>query len=224
VARLTDLPEWDRRRHLDRIRALPEFGPSPFVPGPPVRKRRIALVGTSGLHERGDRPFEVGSADYRVIRGDTAPGDLVMGAALRREIAQLAPWYERARTRRGRTTVGVSGLGIEDAAIHAVSHVGASPRPPYADGISAGTALKRACDDLKAYYYEAAAGRPENLTATAIDAWFWHDTAAAKVFLALQQVCLKSADSSLRPLGEIALVPRAIFHTLVEPHHVVRSG
>jgi D-proline reductase (dithiol) PrdB len=78
VARLTDLPEWDRRRHLDRIRALPEFGPSPFVPGPPVRKRRIALVGTSGLHERGDRPFEVGSADYRVIRGDTAPGDLVM--------------------------------------------------------------------------------------------------------------------------------------------------
>jgi D-proline reductase (dithiol) PrdB len=78
VARLTDLPEWDQRRHLDRIRSLPDFGPPPFVPGPPLGKRRVALVGTSGIHERGDRPFEVGSTDYRVIRGDTAPGALVM--------------------------------------------------------------------------------------------------------------------------------------------------
>jgi hypothetical protein len=162
------------------------------------------------------------AAPVRLTRAEGDAGDL--GEALRREIAQLAPWYERARTRRGRTTVGVSGLPIEDAAIHAVSHLGASARPPYAEGISAGTALKRACDDVKAYYYEAAAARPENLTAPAIDLWFWHDTAAAQLFLALQQVCLKSADPSLRPLGEIALVPRAIFHTLVEPHHVAHSG
>jgi len=78
VARLTDLPEWDQRRHLDRIRALPDFGPTAFVLGPPLRERRVAIVTTSGIHARGDRPFEVGSADYRVIRGDTAPGDLMM--------------------------------------------------------------------------------------------------------------------------------------------------
>jgi hypothetical protein len=35
-------------------------------------------------------------------------------AAMRQEIAQLAPWYELALKRRGRTTVGVSGLGMNE--------------------------------------------------------------------------------------------------------------
>jgi hypothetical protein len=137
--------------------------------------------------------------------------------ALRREVAQLTPWYKLTVARRGRTTVGISGLPIEEAARHAVSQLGASPRPPYAAGLSAGLALKRACDDLKAYYYEAAAARPGNLAPAAIDRWFWRQTTAARVFLALRRVCLGSSDPSLRPLGEIALVPRAVVHTLVEP-------
>ena len=78
MARLADLPEWDQRRHLDRIRTLPDFGPTPYVPGPPLGERRVAIVTTAGIHERGARPFEVGSADYRVIPGDTPAGDLVM--------------------------------------------------------------------------------------------------------------------------------------------------
>jgi D-proline reductase (dithiol) PrdB len=75
---LTDLPEWEQRRHLDKIRALPAFGPTPFAAGPPLGERRVAIVTTAGLHPRGDRPFQVGSADYRVIPGDTPPADLVM--------------------------------------------------------------------------------------------------------------------------------------------------
>lgn len=43
---------------------------------------------------------------------------------------------------------------------------------------------------------------------------FWHGTAAARVFLALREVCLSSADPSLRTLGETALVPRAITQAL----------
>jgi D-proline reductase (dithiol) PrdB len=30
------------------------------------------------VHARGDRPFEVGAADYRVIPGDTPSGDILM--------------------------------------------------------------------------------------------------------------------------------------------------
>ena len=78
MARLTDLPEWDRKHHLDKIRELPEFGPTPFVPGPPLSERRVAIVTTSGLHARGDRPFQVGSTDYRVIPGDAPASDLIM--------------------------------------------------------------------------------------------------------------------------------------------------
>jgi D-proline reductase (dithiol) PrdB len=167
MARLTDLPEWDQRRHLDRILALPDFGPTPFVPGPPLGERRVAIVTTSGIHERGARPFEVGSADYRVIPGDTPPGDLVM------------------------------------------SHISVNfDRTGFQEDVNV---------DLKAYYYEAVAAQPGNLAAQAIDHWFWHETAAAKVFIALRKMCLSSADPSLRPLGELVLVPRAIVHALVTP-------
>jgi D-proline reductase (dithiol) PrdB len=78
MARLADLPDWERRHHLDKVRDLPDFGPAPFVPGPPLGKRRVAIVTTSGLHVCRDRPFEMRSADYRIIPADTAPGDLRM--------------------------------------------------------------------------------------------------------------------------------------------------
>jgi D-proline reductase (dithiol) PrdB len=48
------------------------------VLGPPLGRRRVAIVTTSGLHARGDRPFDIGAADYRVIPGDTPAADLIM--------------------------------------------------------------------------------------------------------------------------------------------------
>jgi D-proline reductase (dithiol) PrdB len=78
MARLSDLPDWEQRHHLAKIRELPDFGPTPFVAGPPLASRRAAIVTTSGIHVRGDRPFEMGSADYRVIPGETRAADLIM--------------------------------------------------------------------------------------------------------------------------------------------------
>jgi D-proline reductase (dithiol) PrdB len=75
---LSDLPEWDQQRHRARIRTLPDFGPPPFAPGPPLAARRVAIVTTAGLHPRGARPFEMGATDYRVIPAGTPPGDMVM--------------------------------------------------------------------------------------------------------------------------------------------------
>jgi D-proline reductase (dithiol) PrdB len=75
---MSDLPDWDRQHHLDKIRDLPDFGPTPFVAGPPLGRRRVAIVTTSGLHAQGDRPFSVGSADYRVIPGATPASSLRM--------------------------------------------------------------------------------------------------------------------------------------------------
>jgi D-proline reductase (dithiol) PrdB len=78
MARLSDFPESERQHHLQKIRDLPDFGETPFVPGPPLRERRVAIVTTSGVHVRGDRPFEIGASDYRVIPGDTPAADLIM--------------------------------------------------------------------------------------------------------------------------------------------------
>jgi len=78
MARLTDFSDTERQHHLDKIRDLPDFGGTPYVPGPPVAQRRVALVTTAGVHVRGSRPFDSGAADYRVIPADTPAGEVIM--------------------------------------------------------------------------------------------------------------------------------------------------
>jgi D-proline reductase (dithiol) PrdB len=78
MARLTDFSATEREHHLQKIRELPDFGPTPHLAGPPLGKRRVAIITTSGLHARGDRPFDIGAADYRVIPGDTPASQLIM--------------------------------------------------------------------------------------------------------------------------------------------------
>jgi len=56
----------------------PTFGTAPWVAGPPVAQRKVALVSTAGLHRRGDLPITPGSPDYRVIPAETPANDLVM--------------------------------------------------------------------------------------------------------------------------------------------------
>jgi len=79
VARLSDLDAPLR----DALLGLPcaplcEPDAAPFVGGPPLSKRRVAVISTAGLGVRGDRPFAVGATDYRVIPGSARAGDLVM--------------------------------------------------------------------------------------------------------------------------------------------------
>lgn len=204
----------------------------PFgVPNDPAFQHRV-LAALLALFERASGPVledfpEDAPADpaagesgfacpVSFAKAEAQDGDLA--AAMQREIAQLAPWYGLAVKRRGRTSVGISGLTIAEAAAHAASYLGDRQSRARPAGASAGLALKRACDDVKAYYFEAAAAQPGNLSAGALDRWFWHETAAAQTFLAIQQVCLKSADASLHPLGKTSLVPRAIQHALGAQH------
>ncbi|MCE9641726.1 MAG: hypothetical protein K8S22_16540 [Betaproteobacteria bacterium] len=136
-----------------------------------------------------------------------------MGAALSREIEELAPWHDLAAKRRERTTTGLSGMTMDEAALFLASYLNAAPKPGF-DGMSAGETLKIVCDDIRAYYYEAAAAKPGNPDAAAVLHWFWHDTAAGRAFLALQKICVASSDKSLQLLGGNFIVPRAIMHTL----------
>ncbi len=80
MVRLADLTETEREGHLKRIATLPQFPTRPWVSGPPLAQRRVAIVTTAGLHLRGDLPFDSSGAgyDYRVIPGDVAAADLVM--------------------------------------------------------------------------------------------------------------------------------------------------
>ncbi len=76
MVRLADLEDSDREHLL--AKPCPAFATSPFVAGPPLPRRRLAIVTTAGLTRRGDAPFALRSGDYRVIPGDTDGRDLVM--------------------------------------------------------------------------------------------------------------------------------------------------
>ena len=54
----------------------PELQGEPWAEGPRLAERRIAIVTTAGLHRRNDRPFVMGSVDYRVLPG-ASTNDLV---------------------------------------------------------------------------------------------------------------------------------------------------
>ena len=76
MVRLTDLHP-DDRAHLTG-KHLPGLGPPAYVPAPPLAESRVALVTTAGLHVRGDRVFDMASAEYRAIGRETAGGDILM--------------------------------------------------------------------------------------------------------------------------------------------------
>lgn len=80
MARLDSLGEWERELLLQMLKEIPDFKGQPWVAGPPLAQRRVAIITTSGIHRRDDAAYSDGAAanDYRVIPGDVAADDLVM--------------------------------------------------------------------------------------------------------------------------------------------------
>jgi D-proline reductase (dithiol) PrdB len=76
MAKLKDLSE-PMRSHLLNL-PCPSFDEHPWIGGPALSNRRVAIISTAGLHRRGDRPFESTTGDYRIIPGDIEAKDLVM--------------------------------------------------------------------------------------------------------------------------------------------------
>ena len=56
----------------------PKFETIPWVTGPALSRRRIAIVSSAGLVVRGEMPFRGRDADYRAIPADTRPEDLLV--------------------------------------------------------------------------------------------------------------------------------------------------
>jgi D-proline reductase (dithiol) PrdB len=76
MVRMTDLPTTTQASMANL--ETPEFLDRPFVSGPPLKSRRIAVVTSAGLVRRGEHPFMSGDTDFRVIPADTSPADILM--------------------------------------------------------------------------------------------------------------------------------------------------
>jgi len=77
MVRLDKVSEEERKMLLSL--PCPSFETNPWVSGPPLTERRLAIITTAGLHTRHDRPFQLDPNDfYRVIPGEVQANDLVM--------------------------------------------------------------------------------------------------------------------------------------------------
>jgi D-proline reductase (dithiol) PrdB len=76
MVRLADVPA-ATRTVLETLEC-PVFERTPFVSGPPLSQRRIAVVTSAGLALRSEKPFLAGEGAYRAIPNGTAPNDLLM--------------------------------------------------------------------------------------------------------------------------------------------------
>ena len=74
--RWENFPEHERK-YLGGLQ-LPTFEETPWVAGPPLAERRIAMISTAGIERRTDKPYAFLSGEYRVIPGDVDVSELVM--------------------------------------------------------------------------------------------------------------------------------------------------
>ncbi|MCY4230237.1 MAG: hypothetical protein OXF26_05000 [Alphaproteobacteria bacterium] len=155
--------------------------------------------------------YEGWACPISLPRPETAPD----GSHERRvvdEIARLRPWWDLATERRGRTTVGAGGGDIEEAARivcrYADGAEGDDPGPER----TLSRALKLACDDLMAFYTEAATAQPGGATSQDLSDWFWGETAAGRALLALCQRAVSEDDKGMQLLGSLLILPRSQAH------------
>lgn len=76
MARLADLPD-AIRPHIAGLEC-PIYQRDPYVSGPALSERRVAIISTAGLSRRGDRHYSYDADDYRIIPGSTPSADIVM--------------------------------------------------------------------------------------------------------------------------------------------------
>ena len=84
------------------------------------------------------------------------------------------------------------------------------PPQPFRADISAGDALKQACDELKAFYLEAKSVQPGEHSAASVQDWFWMETALGKAIVEIRGIAANSTEPSVKAVAGMSLIPRTI--------------
>lgn len=207
------------RLHMEKVK-VPRGLWVPFELGRPLGEPEDAAFQTRVLRAALGL-FEAAAAPSTIVDfPEEAPGrlplpgwrpavTLAQGLDLAAEIRALAPAQAAHAARRGRSTVGLTGLApAEWAGLLTACLTGtpaASPRP----GLSPAQLLKFCADDLKAYYSEAAQSDGARPSSGQVDDWFWRETAAGRALQAIRKIALASDQAGLKAVGGNLIVPGA---------------
>lgn len=138
-------------------------------------------------------------------------GDAALVAAFRNEHSALATWFDRALEVNGRSSTGVARMDpdqVREMFCDLLTN-GIAVLPSV--GREAADLVRLAAEDLKAYYFEAAAAQPGKPGSKNLTQWFWRETSAARVLRTLQPRFEVETDPDLKLLGQLLLVPRVAF-------------
>ncbi len=129
------------------------------------------------------------------------------------EIDLMQPWYNLSFDKRGRTTFGLSGLDIKEAVEFLSGFIEGNPKNPRED-MTLGEFFRFTCEDVKMWYLEAATAKSDIQNSRSAADWFWGETNAGKLLLALHPKCVKHADEGVMHVGKTQLIPRSQEHLL----------
>ena len=128
------------------------------------------------------------------------------------ELSSLRQWYDLFREQRGRTSVGVSPLSLENVAEFLATSAASGEVQSSTSDMTPAQILKLGSEDLKAFYSEAALAMPGNKNARQITDWIWEETELGRTLLVLRPICMASDDNAVKHVGQVALVPHSHWH------------
>jgi len=189
-------------------------------PGDPAFQRRVLMAALS-LLERTDGPVILedftedppgwrDTPNWRAPRLQEVSNALetpdAWAAAFGAELSALLPLWRSAQTRFGRTTVGLSFQAPTAwPGFTARFLAGELPAVPELD--TPALALRMLSDDIKALYGEAAQAEGSAPSAHQIDTWFWRQTVAGQLLIALRTMAMASENNALKTVGGRFFVP-----------------
>lgn len=130
------------------------------------------------------------------------------------EIAGLKMWHDIAVRRNGRTSTGIAGAPLDTLVTFIAAWAQGEARPSYRDGLPNGDALRLACEEVKAFYFEALGAQPGAPDAETLRVWFWEQTAAGSLLLDLRRGTENASDASVAQFAVESLIPRSVWHTI----------
>ncbi len=196
----------------------------PFgVPGDAGFQTRV-LQAALRLFERPEGPvLEDFPEEAPLIDAAEDPGDLVCPVSfprlagqgtlveqLRDEVEQLGAWHDVAVKLRGRTTLGVTGLTVPELVAYLASWLEQTGETSFRADVRPADALRLACEELRAYYFEAKSVQPGARSGADVQRWYWQETAAGRAVRQIRAQTGRSPDAAVKALAESGLVPRAV--------------
>ena len=135
--------------------------------------------------------------------------------ALLEEGRRLAPWHAEALALRGRTSVGLSGLGVDriDEILSTLARFAAGEDIASPAGLTEAwpRALRFLADDAKAYYTEALSAQPGvRPPPRALARWLYTESTLGRVLFAVRARLAASADPD-EQRAQAGLVPGVFF-------------